>query len=121
MLKTNPDARLRSDERRTNERNKDAWQALINTQIGNQWLDIEKHIGWHGGYRLNQLVLKKNDEGWLLIVKAHRNGRAYAAYLQTESLPEAYEFGGELASRGLLTWQQDKWPSDWLKNLLNIK
>lgn len=120
MPDTRPDEELRSEERRKGHTNLDVWQAHINKQIAAEWLDIEKLVAWHGGYRLNAVLIKKNDEGWLLMIKAHRNGRAYVAYVQSASLAEAYEFGGELSSRGLLTWQDDKHPSNWLKKLLNI-
>lgn len=121
MSLTATDTQLRSEERRKGHTNRDAWQARINQQIAAEWLDMEKLVAWHGGYRLNALIVKKNEHGWMLMVKAHRNGRAYVAYVQSESLPEAYEFGGELASRGLLTWQHDGYPTTWLKRLLNIK
>lgn len=82
---------------------------------------MEKHIAWHGGYRLDQVVVRQNEDGWLLMLKAHRNGRAYVSFLQAATLPEAFELGGEFASRGILTWQDDKWPSKWLKDVLGIK
>lgn len=121
MAQSNTQADLRSELRTGHHSQTDARQAFLNAQIGNEWLDIEKHVAWHGGYRLNQVICRQNEEGWLLIIKAHRNGRAYKAFLQAASLPEAYEFGGELASRGLLTWQHDEWPSKWLKRTLGIK
>lgn len=116
-----PDAEVRSELRMSNQTRTDAQQAFVNAQIGREWLDLGKHVAWHGGYRLNQVICRQNEGGWQLIIKSHRNGRAYVAYLQAESLPEAFEFGGELASRGLLTWQPDDWPSKWLKRTLGIK
>lgn len=116
-----PSPKVRSELRMGNHSQTDARQAFLNAQVGNEWLDLEKHAAWHGGYRLNQVICRKNEDGWQLIVKAHRNGRAYVAYLQTGSLPEAFEFGGEFASRGLLTWQHDDWPSKWLKRTLGIE
>lgn len=115
------DEQLRKNLRRTSNTPTDATQTFLNRQIASEWLDIEKHIAWHGGYVLNQVVCKRNEEGWLLIVKAHRNGRAYAAFLQTGTLAEAYELGGEFASRGVFTWQDDRWPSKWLKRQLKLK
>lgn len=99
----------------------DARQALINKSIASEWLDLEKHVAWHGGYKLDQAVCRQNDEGWLLILKAHRNGRVYAAFIQAATLAEAYELGGEFAARGILTWQQDNWPSKRLKKLLGVE
>lgn len=121
MSQTQPEQKVRFENPTPYNTAHDAKQAHVNKQIAAEWLDLEKHVGWHGGYRLDQVVCRHNEDGWLLILKAHRNGRAYVAFLQTESLPEAYEFGGELAARGLLTWQHDKWPSRWLKETLGIK
>jgi len=121
MGQRHADGEVRSEEPTAYDTSFDTGQAFVNKQIAAQWLDLQKHVAWHGGYRLDQVVCRKNADGWLLILKAHRNGRAYASFLQTESLEEAYEFGGELAARGLLTWQQDKWPSRWLKETLGIK
>lgn len=114
------DKELRSKERIASNTNRDAYQALINRQMGNDWLDLEKHVAWHGGYVLNGVVTKRNEGGWLLILKAHRNGRAYASYIQCASLSECFELGGEFAARGIFTWQEDQWPSKWLKARLGI-
>lgn len=115
------DKELRSKERIASNTNRDAYQALINRRMGNDWLDLEKHVAWHGGYVLDQVIAGKNEGGWLLILKAHRNGRAYACFIQCASLSEAYELGGEFGSRGVLTWQPDKRPGKWVKERLGIK
>lgn len=107
---TDPEAKLRENSRIPGTTSWDASQALINRKIGAEWLDLEKHVAWHGGWRLDQVICKVNEEGWLLILKAHRNGRRAVAFIQAETMPEAYELCGEFAARGVLTWQPDKWP-----------
>lgn len=99
----------------------DVAQAGVNRQIKAEWLDVEKHVAWHGGYILDQISVRRNEDGWQLILKVYRNGRPYVSYVQTDTLPEAFDFGGELASKGLLTWQSDEWPSKWLKKLLGLQ
>lgn len=120
-MQATTDEELRGIPRIANDANRDAWQSHLNKAIGAEWLDLQKHVAWHGGYRLCQVVVRRNEEGWLLILKAHRNGRAYVSFVQTETLPEAYELGGEFASRGVLTWQHDEWPGKWVKKLLGLK
>lgn len=99
----------------------DTQQAFVNKQIAAEWLDTAKHVAWHYGMSLDQVVCKKNEAGWLLIIKAHKNRRVYASFVQAASLAEAFELGGELAARGHLTWKWDKWPSKRLKRLLGVK
>ncbi len=112
---------LRKNLRGAEHTKTDARQAWLNKQIGSEWLDIEKHIAWHGGYRLDRLIVSRNDDGWLLMVKAHRNGRPYVSFLQGGTVAEAFELGGEFSARGVLTWQADEWPSKWLKRRLGMK
>lgn len=115
------DGKVRSEDPTRYNTLFDAKQAFVNQQIAAEWLDIQKHVAWHGGYLLDQVVCRQNKDGWLLIIKVHRRGRVYAAFVQTETVAEAYELGGEWASRGLLTWQHDDWPSKWLQRLLGVK
>lgn len=93
-------------------------QAWVNAQIGAAWLDLDKHCAWHGGFILDQVVVRCGDEGWQVILKAYRGQTAYVAFIPAETLAEAYELTGEHALRGWLTWDKDKWPSKRLKKLL---
>lgn len=93
-------------------------QETINRQIAGQLLDLDKHVAWHGGYVLDQVVFRRVDQGWTVIVKAHRNGHAYAAFVNGESLLDTMELVGEFADRGILAWSDDKYPSNRLKKLL---
>lgn len=93
-------------------------QAWINAQIGAAWLDLDKHCAWHGGYLLDQVVARRGEAGWTVILKAYRGQTAYVAFIPAESLTEAYELTGEHALRGQLTWGVDRWPSKRLKKHL---
>lgn len=113
--------KVRSEEPTTNNTQTDAFQAFINKQIGSDWLDLEKHVAWHGGYVLDQVICRRNEKGWQLILKVWRKGRPFVTYWQAESLAEAYELGGQMASKGFFTWEPDKWPSKWLKDALSME
>lgn len=121
MKQSRPDGKVRSEEPTTYNTLFDARQAFVNKQIAAEWLDLEKHVAWDYGYTVDQVVCRRNDEGWLLIIKAYKGKRVYASFIQADSLTEAFELGGEFASRGVLTWQQDEWPSKRLQKLLGIK
>lgn len=121
MARTRADRKVRSEEPTAYDTLFDTKQAFVNKQIAAEWLDIQKHAAWYGGYVLDQVVVKRNKDGWLLIFKASRRGRVYAAFVQAATPAEAFEFGGELAAKGQLTWEHDKWPSRWLKDTLGIK
>lgn len=121
MARTPADSEVRSEDPTRHDISTDARQASINRQIGNDWLDLGKHVAWHGGYKLDQVICRQNEGGWQLILKAWRRGRPYAAYWQAETLSEAFDYGGQVASKGLLEWELDKYPSKWLKDTLGIK
>lgn len=109
---------LSSKEARTKGNQTEARQAWINMQIHAEFLDLEKHVGWDSGHVIDQVVLRKQDEGWMGMIKAHRNGTAACAFVWAEDLPGLIALMGEFASRGVLTWQKDKYPSSRLKRLL---
>lgn len=85
-------------------------QAFINSKIGAEFLDIEKHVAWNGGFVLDQVICRRTKDGWLMLIKVHRNSRQVVAFVAASTYTEAYELAGEFASRGCLTWQDDKWP-----------
>lgn len=85
-------------------------QEWVNSSINAMYLDIDKHIAYVDALVLDQVLCRATEIGWLLILKAHRGRKSYAAFIATESLAEAYELAGEFAARGCLTWQRDKWP-----------
>lgn len=99
-----------SVDRRADTTKTDAWQALINRKVAAELLDLDKHIGWTDSMVLDQLVCRRTVEGWLVIIKAHRNGARRAAFVSGATYTEALELAGEFAARGCLTWQKDKWP-----------
>ena len=85
-------------------------QAFINSQIMAEFLDIDKHVAWHSSRVLDQVILKVTDEGWLIILKASRNGTRWVSFVGGTTLVEAIETCGEFANRGILTWQIPKKP-----------
>ena len=95
-------------------------QELINRGIAAQWLDLEKHVAWHGRYVLDQVVARRDDDGWTLMVKASRGKQVYIAYVKAETLAATYELAGEWADRGVFAWQHDEYPSKRLKRQLGI-
>lgn len=115
------DETVRSVDHTTSTRNWNAIQETIHRAIAAQWLDLDKHIAFHGAYVLDQVVCRRQDDCWQMILKAHRNGRPYASYVSAPSMWEAFELTGEFADRGVLTWQADDYPSKRLKRLLGWK
>lgn len=86
-------------------------QAWINSRIHAEILDLGLHLGWHGGYRIDQLICRETDDGWSILVKATKKGKCWVAYINAETLPEAFELAGEFAARGVLEFKVDRWPS----------
>lgn len=100
------------------QRQIDARQVFLNSQVAAQWLDLEKYIAWHDKLVLDQVICKKVDEGWLVILKAPGRRGPLASFILAGSLIEAFEMAGEWASRGVLTWVEDKWPPKARKQFL---
>lgn len=84
-------------------------QALINSRIGAQIMDMDKHISWTESMCLNQVVIRRTEDGWQVIVKASNNRNNLAAFVSTDSYQESLALAGELAENGALTWVKDKW------------
>jgi len=87
-----------------------AQQAAINRAIAAAFLDLDKHVAWNGAYSLDQVVVRRTEEGWTGIVKAHRNGSQYVAFVNAASFVECLELLGEFADRGVLAYAPDKYP-----------
>ena len=85
-------------------------QQFVNRKIEADLLEIDKHVGWNNTMVVDQIICKVTEDGWLFIVKAHRNGQRKVAYVSGETYSEAMELGAEFAKRGCLTWQKDRWP-----------
>jgi hypothetical protein len=85
-----------------------------------QLLELGKHIAWDGGYDLRGLTITQTDDGWLVVVKAVRRGRPYAAYLVGQSFQDALFLAGEWAYEARYVWKHDKWPSKHTKKELGI-
>lgn len=114
------DAILRKDFRRADRMITKTSQAFINTQIGQCWLDLEQHCAWHGEYILDQVVSRRGDDGWTIVIKAYRGKFAWVAFIEARTLSEAYDLAGEFAKKGVLVWSKDKWPSRRVKRLLGL-
>lgn len=68
------------------------------------------NTGYMDGMVMDQLIVKANEDGWLVMVKAHRNGRRRVAFVSGSTFAEALELAADFAARGILTWQPDRWP-----------
>ncbi len=110
MDKLRAQPKLRTKVPSANHRRAAPSQEWVNTSINAMYLDIDKHIAYVDALVLDQVLCRATETGWLLILKAHRGRKSYAAFIATETLAEAYELAGEFAARGCLTWQLDKWP-----------
>ena len=85
-------------------------QTWVNREIQAATLDMALNVGYMDGMVLDQLIVKVNEDGWLVLVKAHRNGRRRVAFVGGASFSEALELAADFAEKGILTWQKDSWP-----------
>lgn len=74
-------------------------------------LDMEKYVQWHSRHRLDQVIFRRKGDKFQLIVKAVKNKRFWAAYLDGATWSQVLRLGGEWGVKGLLTWSQDIYPS----------
>lgn len=95
-------------------------QAFVNSQIGMAWLDLEQHCAWHGAYILDQVVARRGEDGWMIVIKAYKGKYAWAAFIEARTLAEAYELAADCAEKGSLVWSKDKWPSRQVKQRLGL-
>jgi hypothetical protein len=109
--------RVRSEDRTANTIMNEARQAAVNRAIGSSFLDLDKEVAWNGGYVLNQLIVRRDGDGWQGLVKASRNGNDYVAYAGGGTYAEVIELIGEFAGRGCFTWLKDRYPPKrrWFK------
>lgn len=85
-----------------------------------QLMEIGKHIAWDGGYDFRGLSVNKNEDGWLVAVKAVRRGRPYVAFIMGHSFQDALFMGGEWAYEGRFEWKHDRYPTKHVKQELGI-
>ncbi len=84
-------------------------QAVINRGLAAQLFDMDKHISWTEGMVLNQVTIRRTDEGWQVIIKASSRRQDLASYISTDTYQESIALAGEMAENGALTWNKDKW------------
>lgn len=118
MTLTKPDDRLQTNVRRGKQTVQASEQNWLDACVVSSWLDMVQHVAWHGGYALDQIISRQDENGWMLILKAIRREQPYAAFISARTFPEACELAAEFAERGVLTWLPDKWPSHRVKRLL---
>lgn len=101
-----PSARSQQSKRR---------QTWLNMANQAEILDIALNVGWIDKMVLDQLIVKATEEGWLVMVKAHRNGRNRVAYCSGATFSEALELAANWAATGVLSWVPDRWPPKILR------
>lgn len=109
-MPNHPDGKGRSLDPPTKRTPANRNQTWLNRAIQAEVLDLALNISWNDGYVLDQLIVKSQDDGWLVIVKAHLNGHRKVAFCSGESFAEALELTAEFAAKGILTWRKDNWP-----------
>lgn len=74
-------------------------------------LSINQNIAWGGGVTFDQLIIRKQDEGFLAIVKGVQRGKPVVAYVGGRHFAETIESVAEWAAKGDLVWKVDIYPS----------
>jgi len=88
-------------------------QVVINRQIAALFLDLDKHVAWNDRMVLNQVVVRRTEAGWQLIIKASGTRTDMVSYLSTDTFSEALDLAGEFADNGALKWVADKYPAKY--------
>lgn len=99
----------------------EARRTYLNRRIHAELLDIEKHLAYMDVTLLDQLIFRRNKDGYMCIVKAIYKGHPRVAFLQAATLLAAMEMVGEFAAEGWLQWGQDKWPSKFSQEDSSLK
>ncbi len=86
-------------------------QTWLNRMIRADVLDFALNVGYMDGMILDKVICMQQEDGWLVIVKAHRNGRQRVAYVAGDNYADAMELAADFAAKGVLTWQMDSKPS----------
>lgn len=74
-------------------------------------LSIDKNVAWLDGMAFDQLVVRMQGDHVLAMIKAHRKGKAYIAYVACQTYATTLSTVGEQAAGGHLDWKVDKYPS----------
>lgn len=109
-MNTPTDRKRWSEDRRARGIEASTRQTWLNRVIRADVLDFAQNISYMDGMVLDELVVKATEDGWLAIVKAHRNGRRRVAYVGARTYAEAVELAADFAAKGVLTWQKAKRP-----------
>ena len=81
-------------------------------------LSIDQNVAWLDTINFDQIVLMLKEDHALGLIKGHKGRLPYVSYLATPTYANTLQAMGEFASKGLLTWYIDKWPSKRVKALL---
>lgn len=82
------------------------------------WVATLDHtLAWYQGMVLTGWSVKRSQEGWLIVVKAHRKGRGdkpqhRVAFFRGDDLMETFKALAYAVRRDMITWKPDKFAPD---------
>lgn len=90
-------------------------QTKLNWRVVEDVLGMEQNLCWHWSINIDQISFRRGTDGWQVVVKGEKAGKAVVAFLGADTLIEALELSAEFAARGCFEWGKDRWPSKHLK------
>ena len=72
---------------------------------------IDKNIAWLDGLEFDQLIVRRQGDHFLAMVKATKGKKPYIAYVASQTYADTLQTVASFASKGVLTWKEDIYPS----------
>jgi len=84
-------------------------QGILPGWVLNKMEDLEHMLGFYEGVYLTGMTIKRDEEGWFVVLKATRKGEAVVHYTGGRSWPEIWEFLAYEITHKQLSWRKDKY------------
>ena len=72
---------------------------------------IDKNIALLDGLEFDQLIVRRQGDHFLAMVKATKGKKPYIAYVASQTYADTLQTVASFASKGVLTWKEDIYPS----------
>lgn len=77
--------------------------------IGKDMQALVELVGWNAHATLTGVNIKSDDDGWLVILKAKKNGKAVVHFTGARTWNDALEVLIYEITHDMLTWREDKY------------
>ncbi len=82
---------------------------------------LVENIGYGAGHTLYELQVKRQDDGWLAVVKVTGTVGLLVAFVGASTFSELLEKLGDEGETNGLKWSVDKYPPRWRLKQLGLK